>query len=182
MNIMKIFKPIVVIILAVSLMACQNKRMSAQQTFFSNMSGLCGQTFSGYSTFPDDPEHDFAGKLLVADFNDCRPNVIRIQFDVGENQSRTWVLTQSEQGLLLKHDHRHQDGTPDEITNYGGWANDQGTSWRQHFPADDETAALIPAASTNVWMLRYEPQSQILTYDLKRHNKPRYQAQLRPKP
>ncbi len=77
-------------------------------------------------------------------------------------------------------DHRHADGTPDEITNYGGWANQEGTVWRQHFVADKETADLIPAAATNVWMLQYEPVSKVLTYDLKRHDLPRYQAQLKP--
>ena len=166
---------------ALFLVACKEKPQNNQQAFYDNLASLCGQTFTGASTFPDDPDHDFAGKLLVADFNDCRDQEIRIQFDVGEDRSRTWVVTRSESGLLLKHDHRHADGTPDEITNYGGWSNDHGNEWQQYFPADGETAALIPAAATNVWMLQYDPQSKILTYDLKRHGKPRYQAQLKPK-
>lgn len=163
--------------------ACHQKKPQAsiQQSFFKNLKTLCGQVFTGASTYPDDPNHDFAGKLLVANFSACSDDEIRVKFDVGEDQSRTWVITQSEQGLLLKHDHRHEDGTPDEITNYGGWANESGTAWRQFFEADSETAALIPAASTNVWMLQYESQSKTLTYDLKRHNKPRYQAQLKPR-
>lgn len=167
---------VVVILLA----ACQHKPENSQQQFFDNLLSLCGQVFSGYSTFPDDPNHDFAGKLLVADFKECSNQEIRVKFNVGEDRSRTWVISQSNDGLLLKHDHRHEDGTPDEITNYGGWADESGNQWQQHFQADQETAALIPAASTNVWMLSYEPQSQTLTYDLKRHGKPRYQAQLKP--
>ncbi len=163
------------------LAACVEKPQSNQQVFFDNLTTLCGQTFTGASTFPDDPNHDFAGKLLVADFNDCHSNEVRIRFDVGEDRSRTWVVTESDAGLLLKHDHRHADGTPDEITNYGGWADDRGSQWQQYFPADAETAALIPAAATNVWMLQYDPQFQVLTYDLKRHGMPRYQAQLKPK-
>ncbi len=169
------------LILLMALNGCQNQtKQPIQQTFFNNLESLCGQTFTGYSTFPDDPEHDFAGKLLVADFNDCRKDQVRIQFDVGADRSRTWVITRSNDGLLLKHDHRHKDGTPDEITNYGGWANDQGSPWRQHFVADQETANLIPAASTNVWMLDYDTQSRTLTYDLNRNDLPRYQAKLRP--
>ncbi len=158
----------------------QAKPQDPQVEFFNNLSSLCGQVFSGHSTFPDDPAHDFAGKLLVADFATCTTQQVRIKFAVGEDHSRTWVVSQSDQGLLLKHDHRHADGTPDEITNYGGWANDQGGPWRQHFAADQETAELIPAAATNVWMLQYDPASQTLTYDLKRHDLPRYQAQLKP--
>lgn len=153
---------------------------NAQQQFFNNMKSQCGQSFVGASTFPTDPDHDFAGKKLVATIKDCTDDSIRIPFVVGEDHSRTWILTLSDQGLLFKHDHRHKDGTPDETTNYGGWANDQGSAWQQFFPADGFTAELIPAASTNVWMFNYDPKTQVLTYDLKRHGKPRYQAKLNP--
>lgn len=174
-------KTTLILLLLLLLSACSthpHKRI--QKDYFSNLSDLCGQVFSGYSTFPDDPEHDFAGQLLVADFSACENKQLRIRFAVGHDQSRTWIITQSRQGLLLKHDHRHEDGTPDEITNYGGWATTEGSVWAQYFAADEETAALIPAAATNVWMLGYDPATKVLTYDLKRHGKPRYQAQLRP--
>lgn len=175
-------KKIIIIMLFVGLNACVKKpQVSNQQAFFTQLKTLCGRVFEGASTFPDDPEHDFAGKLLVADFSSCEEQEIRVKFVVGEDHSRTWVITQSEKGLLLKHDHRHADGTPDEITNYGGWANNEGTEWSQHFKADTDTATLIPAAATNVWMLQFDPKSQILTYDLKRHELPRYQAQLKPR-
>ena len=167
--------------LILSISACQHKPMDMKAEFFQNLSSLCGQVFTGHSTYPDDPEHDFAGKLLVANFSECSAKELRVKFVVGEDHSRTWVITKSDQGLLLKHDHRHEDGTPDEVTNYGGWANQKGNSWQQHFAADQETADLIPAAATNVWMLSYDPQSKVLTYDLKRHDLPRYQAQLKPK-
>jgi hypothetical protein len=169
------------LIILLLLSACSSApHKKAQKDFFSNLSTLCGQVFSGYSTFPEDPGHDFAGQLLVADFSSCEKKQIRIRFAVGHDQSRTWIITRSRQGLLLKHDHRHADGSPDEITNYGGWATAEGSAWQQHFAADEATAALIPAAATNVWMLRYDPASQVLTYDLQRHGQPRYQAQLRP--
>lgn len=175
-------KIFIIILLFMLLNACVKKaELTSQQAFFTHLKTLCGQVFEGASTFPDDPDHDFAGKLLVADFASCADDELRIKFTVGEDRSRTWVVKQTAQGLLLKHDHRHADGTPDEITNYGGWANQQGNAWQQYFAADQETADLIPAAATNVWMLQYQPDSQVLTYDLKRHNLPRYQAQLRPK-
>ena len=128
--------------------------------------------------FPDDPEHDFAGKLLVAQIAECSTGEIRIPFAVGENQSRTWVLSLGEEGLLLKHDHRHADGTPDEITMYGGWATEGGTARTQSFPADEETAELIPAAATNVWTLTLAVDGSSLTYSLERHGEPRFAATL----
>lgn len=178
-------KSINLALVIILLSSCTTKKQQISKTnnqlvFFENLATLCGQTFTGYSTYPDDPKHDFAGKLLVANFMNCDEQQIKIKFDVGSDTSRTWFITKDNRGLLLKHDHRHADGSPDEITNYGGWASDAGTPWRQHFAADQETALLIPAAATNVWMLHYEPRTETLTYDLKRHGKPRYQAQLKP--
>jgi len=174
-------KIITFVALVAAFSSCAKKPVNpAQKTYFENLKTLCGKVFSGASTFPDDPEHDFAGKILVANFSSCEDDEMRIKFVVGEDHSRTWVVTESEQGLLLKHDHRHEDGTPHEVTNYGGWANNIGTAWSQHFEADQETADLIPEASTNVWMLAYNPATETLTYDLKRHDLPRYQAKLQP--
>jgi hypothetical protein len=72
----------------------------------------------------------------------------------------------------LVHDHRHADGTPDEITMYGGWAAPEGTAQRQRFPADSDTRKLIPEAATNVWMVEIDKEKQQLVYYLERHNEP----------
>lgn len=170
----------IVLIGLIILTGCQlqPKPVSVQQAFFDNMKDLCGRQFIGETVYPDDPAHDFAGKPLIADFKHCDDNQIDIAFHVGSDHSRTWKLIKTVDGLLFKHDHRLANGQPDEITNYGGWANKLGNQWRQYFPADRETANLIPAAATNVWMLAYDPQTHTLTYDLTRHGQPRYQAQL----
>ena len=63
------------------------------------------------------------------------------------------MLTRTESGIRLKHDHRHADGTEDQITQYGGDAPAPGDPGRQEFRADSLTAALIPAAATNVWTI-----------------------------
>ncbi|MBA2436542.1 MAG: hypothetical protein H0V54_15925, partial [Chthoniobacterales bacterium] len=79
-------------------------------------------------------------------------------------------------GLRLKHDHRHPDGTPDKQTNYGGWATNDGTATRQQFPADEETAALIPEAATNIWTLEIDREKRTFLYALERNKAPRYRA------
>jgi len=140
---------------------------------------LCGAKFEGYSSFPDDPADAFAGKLLVAEVSVCRQDEIRIRFAVGEDRSRTWILSRDEKGLLLKHDHRHADGTPDDITMYGGWAIEGGSATSQSFAADKHTSDLIPAAATNVWTLSLDPKTGELTYYLERHGKPRFKAVLK---
>ena len=81
-----------------------------QTAFFERMKALCGARFEGQSSFPEDPGDDFRDKTLVAVFKSCNNKEIRIPFHVGENTSRTWILTRLANGIELKHDHRHADG------------------------------------------------------------------------
>lgn len=151
---------------------------SAHQ-FFDSLSGLCGSQYIGEMTFPTDGQDSFKGKTLVADLTECNEQEIRVPFIVGEDQSRTWVFTKTDSGLRLKHDHRHKDGSPDEITNYGGDANGRGSRLSQSFPADAFTQQLIPEASTNVWTVSFSEDLSTLTYHLERHAMPRFTAVLR---
>jgi hypothetical protein len=149
---------------------------SAATLFFQNVRKLCGQRFDGATEFPrDDPSHPLAGKKLTISVDQCSDHEIRIPLQAGEDKSRTWILTLREGRLLLKHDHRHADGTPDKVTMYGGWAVD-GDANRQRFAADTETATLIPEAATNVWTLEIDAAKEQFSYALERHGRPRYKA------
>jgi hypothetical protein len=68
--------------------------------------------------------------------------------------------------ISLKHDHRHEDGTEDEVNFYGGTASNAGKADVQFFPADAHTQKMIPAAATNVWWITIEEGS--FTYNLRR--------------
>ncbi len=149
-----------------------------QTMFFERIRSMCGARFEGQSIFPDDPQDSFYGVPLVAVVQSCEEREIRISFRVGEDTSRTWILTRSPTGLELKHDHRHDDGTPDEITMYGGTAVDPGSATNQSFPADTYTAELIPDAATNEWFLTFSDEGRALTYYLERHGAPRFKATL----
>jgi hypothetical protein len=151
---------------------------NSQLAFFDVLSSLCGQRFEGAMTFPTEGQDDFAGKLLVAKIESCTETEIRVPFDVGEDHSRTWIVSKTEQGLQLKHDHRHADGTPDEVNMYGGLAVDKGSKLSQAFAADTHTAKIIPAASTNVWNLTLNSDRTSMTYHLTRHDAPRFTAKL----
>ena len=118
----------------------------AGDLFFERLTSLCGEAFEGGSSFPE--TGPFAGKRLVAEVAECGDAEIRIPFAVGDDRSRTWIIRRTHDGLLLKHDHRHEDGTPDEITMYGGFAAPTGTQYAQSFAADEHTKQLIPEAST----------------------------------
>jgi hypothetical protein len=138
-----------------------------QAEFWAGLLQHCGNAYEG--TVIEAPADDttFAGRRLVMHVRECGPTEIRIPFHVGENRSRTWVFTRTADGIRLKHDHRHEDGTDDEITMYGGDTADEGTAEQQVFPADAHTASLIPAAATNFWTVEIRPGDQYV-YALRR--------------
>jgi hypothetical protein len=138
------------------------------ERFWQAMQPLCGQAFEGRlaeGTEPSDAE--IGRERLVAHVRDCSEREIRIPFHVGEDRSRTWVLTRSEAGVRLKHDHRHEDGSEDEVTQYGGDTKDAHDGLSLDFHADAYTAELLPAARTNIWTMAVEP-GKSFTYMLRR--------------
>lgn len=139
-----------------------------QEDFWEMLRSMCGQAFTGrLAEGTEASDLAFEQQTLTMHVRACGENEIRIPFHVGENRSRTWVITRTATGLRLKHDHRHQDGTEDRVTQYGGDTAGAGTSGRQEFPADAHTARLIPAAKTNIWTVAIEPGMKF-TYALRR--------------
>lgn len=145
---------------------------SPQDAFFADLTQLCGQTFHGRVVADDTADPNFADKALVMHVRDCSETEIRIPFHVGEDHSRTWVITRTGAGLRLKHDHRHSDGTPDVLTWYGGDTATPGTAERQEFPVDAESIALFTregrtVSNTNVWAIEIRPGREYV-YELAR--------------
>lgn len=150
-----------------ALAACAGRPPDAVNQFWERLTALCGGAFPG--TVEEAPVGDttFAGRALVMHVRECGAGEIRIPFHVGADRSRTWVLTRVGDGLRLKHDHRHEDGSEDAVTQYGGDARLPAAAGRVEFPADAFTAELIPAARTNVWTVEVEPES-VFVYALRR--------------
>jgi hypothetical protein len=165
---------VVIAVLALALLpACAVPPASApahpQDAFFASLQQLCGNAYEGAVAvrLPEGGDDPFTGQRLVMHVRECFENEIRIPFHVGENRSRTWIVTRTADGLRLKHDHRHEDGTQEELTQYGGDTRDAGTATRQEFPADAHTAALLPVAATNVWTVEVIP-GETFAYALRR--------------
>jgi hypothetical protein len=141
--------------------------------FFARLSSLCGKAFEGRIASPAVPaDADFAGKRMVMHVRECSADTIRVPFHVGDDRSRTWVITRVGAGLRLKHDHRHDDGSEDKLTQYGGDTLAPGTASRQEFPADQFSRDLfvrekIPVSATNVWAMEVEP-GRLFAYELRR--------------
>lgn len=145
---------------------------TAADRFFDRLGSLCGQSFKG-QVMTDDPADDaFRKAELVMTVARCDAREIRIPFRVGEDRSRTWVITRLGEGRLrLKHDHRHPDGVEDELSRYGGETLEAGSDTAQSFPADAESRALFTrldraVSNSNVWSLELDPDR--FTYQLAR--------------
>ena len=153
--------------------ASAEPRSAPQDAFWSSLSALCGKGFEGrIASPPVEADKDFAGKRLVMHVRECSADTIRIPFHVGEDRSRTWVITRTGGGLRLKHDHRHEDGSEDKLTQYGGDTTNSGTAVRQEFPADQFSKDLflrenIPASTANVWAMEAAP-ARMFAYELRR--------------
>lgn len=164
----------VVLLAATLFLACGNSETTsrtrvsnAQNSFWASLQELCGQAFTGTIVESVPPDTSFADKELVMHVRECSEREIRIPFFVGEDRSRTWVISKTDSGLRLKHDHRHEDGTEDAVTMYGGDTSDRGAVDKQEFPADAHTASIVPVAATNVWTLEVIPE-ELFAYALRR--------------
>lgn len=142
--------------------------------FLAALASHCGQAFAGriVANEPAQPQDPFVGKALVMHVRECLPGQLKVPFHVGEDHSRTWVLTRTETGLRLKHDHRHEDGSDDAVTMYGGESEAPGTAVRQEFPVDAYSIALfaregLNVSITNTWAMEIEPGQRFL-YELSR--------------
>lgn len=141
--------------------------VATQDSFWAGLQSICGRAYAGRLIEGNASDSAFRTAELRMHVRSCTPTEIRIPFHLGANRSRTWVITRTETGLRLKHDHRHEDGTEDPITQYGGDTRSAGTITTQEFHADAHTATLIPAARTNVWTVEMMPGDRFV-YALRR--------------
>src|SRR5688500_4033809 len=70
-----------------------------QDAFWASLQGLCGRAFGGTLTQGSAADSSFAGKALVMHVRQCSPAEVRIPFHVGEDRSRTWIITRTDGGL-----------------------------------------------------------------------------------
>lgn len=146
--------------------------------FLMRIAKHCGKAYEGriVANEPKPTEPDaFEGKRLVMHVRGCDSprERLEIPFHVGDDHSRTWILSRLPDGLRLKHDHRHQDGSADDMTMYGGDSREAGSAERQSFPVDAESIAMfkqggLNASVENTWAMEIHPETFV--YELSRPN------------
>ncbi|KLI64544.1 hypothetical protein [Aurantiacibacter marinus] len=165
---------------------------ASQEAYWDALESHCGsngvgRAYSGELASSDPRDADWAGKRMVAHWAECSGTRIAIAFHVedpsepgGWNRSRTWLITRTADGLRLKHDHRHADGSEDAVTQYGGDTLSTGTASVQDFPVDAYSIALferegLDASLTNVWRVEVssgDARAPRFAYQLTRRNDP----------
>ncbi|MGK2857305.1 MAG: hypothetical protein ACSLFQ_08870 [Thermoanaerobaculia bacterium] len=138
------------------------------EKFWAELRGLCGKSFEGRLAEGTDPsDAEFGRQRLVMQVRQCSASEIRVPFHAGDDHSRTWVLIRTESGFRLKHDHRHEDGSEDEVTWYGGDTREIRDDYALEFHADAHTASMLPASATNIWTMSIDP-GKSFSYALRR--------------
>ena len=135
-----------------------------QTAFMARLAGLCGKAFAGRLVSSEAADADMAGAAMIMHVRDCSAEGVRIPFHVARkdgrwDRSRTWVITRTATGLRLKHDHRHEDGSADKVTQYGGDTANGGTAARQAFAVDQESITMfrcegLHKSVTNIWAIK----------------------------
>lgn len=142
-----------------------------QGAFWAALSGHCGKAYAGALVSDEQADAAMRGAEMAMHVRECGEREIKVPFHVRRadgswDRSRTWVLTRTgaggSGGLRLKHDHRHEDGSPDVVTMYGGDTAGSGTARAQDFPVDGESVALfrregLTVSVTNVWRVEVDP-------------------------
>ncbi|WP_298444555.1 hypothetical protein [uncultured Ferrimonas sp.] len=161
-------------LLLTSLSAPSYATTSEQNAFFTELAQHCGNAYAGKVVADNSSDSSFRGKRLVMHVRECSDNQLKVPFHVGEDHSRTWVISKTDYGLHLAHDHRHQDGSEDKVTQYGGMTATLGSASKQSFPADARSINNfrdngLDVSVTNVWHLALTPTT--FRYQLTRDNR-----------
>lgn len=136
--------------------------IESHDSYFDNIRQLCGKAFEGKVVEDTPASSGFSGRLVMH-VRKCTDTQLQIPFHVGDDSSRTWIISKTGSGLSLKHDHRKADGSYDKSTMYGGHTIDAGWANVQSFPADQYSKELFarlgnPQSNGNTWQMYIYPE------------------------
>lgn len=148
--------------------------VDARSAFFQQMAARCGDEYPGRAIIAPPDDDVFHPAYLAMRIASCTDDEIRVVFPVDDDDSRTWVLNLSDEGLLFTHEHMQADGTLTDNSGWGGWATDDGTEYFQHFPDHRWDPEVVPEERRSHWRLRLDPEHGQFVYYLDRGVTPAY--------
>lgn len=149
--------------------ALESAISETQHAFLGNLASLCGKSFRGRETYMAPGRESWAHRDFVMHVTFCEDERVHIPFHLDEDRSRTWMFLLEDKGLRFRHDHRHEDGTPEDQTLYGGYADGTGTAFLQKFPADEYTVELLEDDRGREWRVILAEDMSTFTYQLLYH-------------
>jgi len=147
-------------VVAASVVAMTSAAFGGTNHVFDDLKDLCGKAFEGRVVEDSSRSDDWSKNRIVMHIRDCSDGQVKVPLHVGDNRSRVWIITKLPDGnMQLKHDHRHEDGTSDTVTMYGGHTRVIASVSNLDFPVDAESiesfkANGLEASVTNVWQMR----------------------------
>lgn len=147
----------------------------AHVEFLSNLASLCGKSFAGEQTYRSHHGESWAGRAMIMHVTVCEDDKVHIPFHVDEDRSRTWMFLAEDGKLRFRHQHLHEDGTHEEGSMYGGYADERGTAYVQYFPADEYTGTVIEGGGGNLWTVSMDEDLTWFSYRLDRDGEKRFE-------
>ena len=145
------------------------------EAFINNLKTLCGKSFAGEQTYRSHHGESWAERNLIMHVTVCRDDKVHIPFHVDEDHSRTWMFDLEDGKLRFRHQHLHEDGTHEEGSMYGGYADEKGSAFVQYFPADEYSAQAIEDGGGNVWTVSLAEDLSWFSYRLDRDGEKRFE-------
>lgn len=143
--------------------------------FLMNLRELCGNSYYGRQVYRSHHGESWAERVMIMHVESCGEDHVHIPFHVDDDQSRTWMFFAEEGRLVFRHQHLNTDGTHEEGSMYGGYADDNGDSLVQYFPADEYTGSVIEDGIGNLWTVAIDPLTREFSYRLDRDGEKRFE-------
>jgi hypothetical protein len=146
-----------------------------QHAFFNALAERCGDEYPGRAIIAPESDDTFRPAFLGMKIATCTGDQIRIPFLVDGDESRTWILTLDDEGLLFTHEHMLEGDTLSSNSGWGGraaWGT--GTALFQHFPDHRWDAAQVPEERRSHWRMRLDAEHGQFVYYLDRGVSPAY--------
>ncbi|MEO0466952.1 MAG: hypothetical protein AAF216_10435 [Pseudomonadota bacterium] len=140
--------------------------------FWNQLTSLCGNAYEGRVTTTYSADRDWRRERLILDVAECDADGVLINFNIGDDRTRTWTITPREDGTIGYHIGR-DEGTGPGLTGYGGISVEGPDALAQVFPIDEPSKAMFEEirlilSLQNVWSLTFDPGAGTLTYHVQR--------------
>lgn len=163
--------------------------LQTTRAFLANYTPFCGNVYAGKSTYTNLGENSPLNDAdLVVTFESCNETEVIMPFFVEDDRSRTWILSYTDEGLRLAHDHRYEDGTQHGANFYGGVAMENNGAFEHYpadmnpsaqvlfFPSDARTLADRATRVINVWSKEFDLENELYYYRLYLSGELRFEA------